>query len=302
VGGPIGLGYGSLVTVRGNVPAGGQVVIQGPITDRAGLTVAGDVYGLVRVEAVNPHADEVLGPIEIGAKGKGVYGAVEIAEHLKAGLRVNGSFLSGGRIWIKTLDPLSQAYASIDWDWDYPEDVWDQGAPRPCVTLGSGEPDDPFVDYCENTPERHILDISDCRGDLNGDRLVNNFDIDPFALALSDPVGYAGAFPGLDGSRIDHGDLNCDGVFDNFDVDAFTLRLSDVETYRCVYPNCEPCAGPCSGGGDGLGAQAVGELYKKSVAPDRLPYVIDAAEFLAGWYKGSPRGKFWTEVHAALVR
>lgn len=56
-------------------------------------------------------------------------------------------------------------------------------------------------------------------GDMNCDGAVNNFDIDPFVLALLDPTGYAVAYPGCD--RIAHGDCNSDGALNNFDIDPF---------------------------------------------------------------------------------
>ncbi|MBK8914407.1 MAG: hypothetical protein IPM64_07355 [Phycisphaerales bacterium] len=55
------------------------------------------------------------------------------------------------------------------------------------------------------------------RGDMNCDGAVNNFDIDPFVLALIDPAGYAAAFPDCTPS----GDMNNDSRFDNFDIDPF---------------------------------------------------------------------------------
>ncbi|MBL8877558.1 MAG: hypothetical protein JNG88_00435 [Phycisphaerales bacterium] len=60
-------------------------------------------------------------------------------------------------------------------------------------------------------------------GDLNCDGLVNNFDIDPFVLALSDANAYAVQFPNCD--RL-NADTNNDGLVNNFDIDAFVLLLS----------------------------------------------------------------------------
>lgn len=55
-------------------------------------------------------------------------------------------------------------------------------------------------------------------GDMNCDGTLNNFDIDPFVLALLDPSAYALAYPGCDLSQ---GDVNDDGALNNFDIDAF---------------------------------------------------------------------------------
>ncbi|MGE0480861.1 MAG: hypothetical protein AB7Q17_10365 [Phycisphaerae bacterium] len=59
-------------------------------------------------------------------------------------------------------------------------------------------------------------------GDLNCDAVVNNFDIDPFVLALSDPTGYAAAFPNC---NVNNADVNGDGLVNNFDIDPFVSLL-----------------------------------------------------------------------------
>ncbi|MGE0481921.1 MAG: S8 family serine peptidase [Phycisphaerae bacterium] len=60
-------------------------------------------------------------------------------------------------------------------------------------------------------------------GDMNCDGLLNNFDIDPFVLALTDPAAYAATFPGC---NILNGDVNNDGVVNNFDIDPFVALLA----------------------------------------------------------------------------
>ena len=59
-------------------------------------------------------------------------------------------------------------------------------------------------------------------GDLNCDGMLDAFDIDPFVLALTDPAGYAAAFPNCD---IMLADCNQDGVVDAFDIDPFVELL-----------------------------------------------------------------------------
>ncbi|MGE0480859.1 MAG: PQQ-binding-like beta-propeller repeat protein [Phycisphaerae bacterium] len=61
------------------------------------------------------------------------------------------------------------------------------------------------------------------RGDLNCDGLVNNFDIDPFVLALADAGAYAATYPDCD---ISSADMNGDGAVNNFDIDPFVACLS----------------------------------------------------------------------------
>ncbi|MGE0478902.1 MAG: hypothetical protein AB7Q17_00395 [Phycisphaerae bacterium] len=56
------------------------------------------------------------------------------------------------------------------------------------------------------------------RADMNCDGVVNNFDIDPFVLALSDAAAYAAAFPDC---NINNGDIDGNGLVNNFDIDGF---------------------------------------------------------------------------------
>ena len=60
-------------------------------------------------------------------------------------------------------------------------------------------------------------------GDLNCDGLVNSFDIDPFVLAVSDPVAYAEAYPDCDYMLAD---VNNDGLVNSFDIDPFVILLT----------------------------------------------------------------------------
>jgi hypothetical protein len=61
-------------------------------------------------------------------------------------------------------------------------------------------------------------------GDMNGDALVNNLDIDAFALALTDRPGYDALFPRL--FSLARVDINKDGTFNNVDIDPFALLLT----------------------------------------------------------------------------
>ncbi|MGE0481080.1 MAG: M12 family metallo-peptidase [Phycisphaerae bacterium] len=61
-------------------------------------------------------------------------------------------------------------------------------------------------------------------GDMNGDDRLNNFDIDAFVLAITDPVAYQAQFPGLD--PVQRGDANGDGLLNNFDINGFVELLA----------------------------------------------------------------------------
>jgi DNA-binding beta-propeller fold protein YncE len=60
-------------------------------------------------------------------------------------------------------------------------------------------------------------------GDLNCDGVVNNFDIDPFVLALSNPDGYRVIHPDC---NINNADVDGSGQIDNFDIDPFVALVS----------------------------------------------------------------------------
>ena len=61
------------------------------------------------------------------------------------------------------------------------------------------------------------------RGDMNGDGLVNNNDINPFVMALVDRRGYIEAY-GLDPDWV--GDITGSGRISNNDIGAFVSLLT----------------------------------------------------------------------------
>ncbi len=91
---------------------------------------------------------------------------------------------------------------------------------------------------CEAAGGRYLGDGATCeggvnpclvRGDLDCDGIVDAFDIDPFVRALTDPSGYAAAWPDC---YMLNGDVNCDGAVNAFDIDAFA---------QCLTGGCPPC-------------------------------------------------------------
>lgn len=62
-------------------------------------------------------------------------------------------------------------------------------------------------------------------GDMNCNGVVDNFDIDPFVMALSSPEGYATSFPLC---NLLCADVNGDGLVNNFDINAFVDMLADL--------------------------------------------------------------------------
>lgn len=62
-------------------------------------------------------------------------------------------------------------------------------------------------------------------GDMDGNGIVDNFDIRDFELALTDGQAYLAAHPTLGNYKM-RGDVNGDGIFDNFDIRAFEELLT----------------------------------------------------------------------------
>ncbi|MBK8913878.1 MAG: hypothetical protein IPM64_04610 [Phycisphaerales bacterium] len=61
------------------------------------------------------------------------------------------------------------------------------------------------------------------KGDVNCDGVLNNFDIDPFVLALVNRPAYLALYPSC---PLEHGDINNDTRFDNFDIDPFVALIT----------------------------------------------------------------------------
>ncbi|MGE0478922.1 MAG: PQQ-dependent sugar dehydrogenase [Phycisphaerae bacterium] len=79
------------------------------------------------------------------------------------------------------------------------------------------------VGFGGTTGTVHRIVRAPSEGDANCDGLVNNFDIDPFVLALTDADAYAMAFPDC---SLSQADANQDGMINNFDIDAFVGLLA----------------------------------------------------------------------------
>ena len=71
------------------------------------------------------------------------------------------------------------------------------------------------------------VEIDSLLGDANRDWHVNNLDIAAFVLALTDPEGYARAYPGVDPLKI--GDINQDGELNNLDISPFAQLLTSPQ-------------------------------------------------------------------------
>jgi hypothetical protein len=93
----------------------------------------------------------------------------------------------------------------------------------------------------------YLIAIEPLRGDFNGDGCRNNFDVDAFNLALTDPVQWEADF-GLPRwiNLVAMGDCNHDGLVNNFDIDCFVDLIANHSA--CAPGFVGPCALPAFGG------------------------------------------------------
>jgi len=90
-----------------------------------------------------------------------------------------------------------------------------------------------------NTPElswgKFIL------GDMNDDGQVNNQDIAPFVLALTNPQDFAQQYPQVPMPLV--GDVNADGTMNNQDIAPFVALLTGGRTATRVAPALKSASG-----------------------------------------------------------
>lgn len=112
-------------------------------------------------------------------------------------------------------------------------------------------------------------------GDMNGDGAIDESDVNPFVLALTDRVAYESAYPWIDAEATgdvndsggfdlgdvkdfrdllvmtpDPGDMNGDGAINDADVNPFVLALTDRAAYESAYPGIDADAtGDVNGSG-----------------------------------------------------
>ncbi|MEW6249134.1 MAG: M14 family zinc carboxypeptidase [Planctomycetota bacterium] len=109
---------------------------------------------------------------------------------------------------------------------DFDISAWADNQPTVYLRWVMGTTDSNTV-YCGwNIDDVSVWARDECpsqRGDLNCDGHINFDDINPFVLALSDPAGYAVAYPNC---NIMNGDINGDGRVDFDDINPFVALLA----------------------------------------------------------------------------
>jgi len=109
--------------------------------------------------------------------------------------------------------------------------------PGDVINLGkifdtSGSEDLEFVLRRDGNINQGIIEYIDVlTGDMNDDGQVNNLDINPFVLALTDEEAFEQQF-GVDPAQV--GDTNGDGQFNNLDINPFVELLTGGSGLRAV--------------------------------------------------------------------
>jgi lysophospholipase L1-like esterase len=94
-------------------------------------------------------------------------------------------------------------------------------------TAGANKVAEMLLAFFANAPTARIWFLAPGQGallgDMNGDNVLDFFDVDPFLLALFDRPAYETQFPGL--NAVERGDVTQDGSVDFFDIDGFVALL-----------------------------------------------------------------------------
>ncbi|MBL8879323.1 MAG: hypothetical protein JNG88_09415 [Phycisphaerales bacterium] len=193
------------VTLNGGVLTGFGGVVAA-VTNAAGTVAPGDNIGMLAITGAYAQGGSATLEIELGGMNAGtehdqlvVSGTASLAGTLH--IRFAGGFtpLAGNQFTILTFGQRSGAFSNV---------------------VGPGNFS---VAYTANAAIVTV-NAAYAAGDVNCDGHVNNFDIDPFVLALSDSEAYAAAYPACDISRAD---MNSDGRVNNFDIDPFIACLAN---------------------------------------------------------------------------
>lgn len=216
-------------------------------------------------------------------------GSLKVNGTLSGEVRINGSLLNGAQandVWVTT-GIGSGGAITVDYNGWQEGDDWAADA---VVRVGGAT-------YTRDNWVAPVYEVTGCRGDMNNDRFVDFGDINPFTLALSDPTGYASAFPGLERSMVWHGDVNCDGSFDFADINPFVALM---EHQCCMLWDCAPCW-------DGDGAERMSPRQLAAALAthiwaelhDDLVWVVGEA---IDWQDNDADRAYWQAVYDALTQ
>ncbi len=142
---------------------------------------------------------------------------------------------TNGTSWTNVWQNPDQEVADRNWVYqEFDLSAWADGKPSVYLRWTMGTTDGAWT-YCGwniDDVEVWAVDPQGCPGllgDMNCDQELNFADINPFVLALTNPAGYAAAFPDCD---IMHGDINRDGLVSFGDINPFVRLLTNPMSVR----------------------------------------------------------------------
>ncbi|MGH6962346.1 MAG: hypothetical protein ACREE7_17835, partial [Dongiaceae bacterium] len=209
---------GTLVLAGGRVEAGSVNLLGGSVLRGAGTVAANVANGGLVAPGASPGTLNVEGNYTQAADGTLEIELAGVSPDYFDKLLVTGNVTLGGTLEVALIGGfLPGAGASFE----IIRGAAVSGSFAQ-VTLVDFPPDRDVAVIVGSTSVRLEVTGSFLRADLNCDGLVNNFDVDPFVLAVLNPAGYEAAYPDCD---IANGDINHDGATNNFDIDPFVQCL-----------------------------------------------------------------------------
>jgi hypothetical protein len=242
------------------------------------LHVFGSVYGSIAVNG------SVRGSLVV----EGVLGDDPENPLSRGHITVTRSLLDNAAITIGTNYTVTTEFISIHYSGFEDGDSWD---PNAVVTVNG-------IECHGDTPALNVRRCSPCKGDMDGNGIVDFDDINWFVSALTDPAGYSLALPGLggtfadnyeSGSRVFHGDCNCDELLDFDDINPFIARLS---------MECDP---GCPGDEQMMGAPQLAAGIRAHVPAGRLPALRAFVTQVIAHHANHPvQRAYWQQVLTRL--
>jgi hypothetical protein len=295
------------VHVAGYVGAGGAIVVSGATSGT--IEVDSHLHGYVHLQSLSGlvYVDGYMG--DPNAPDSSFPGHI----------RIYGGLLGTAKVWVQSRYPSGglmgpTSYVCVDYDGFSAGDDWSATA---SVVFGSNE------DYVfhGNTPSARVWHTSRCHGDVDNSRndRTNPYypdfsDINPFVLAMSNPVQFSLTYPGLadtDGTAYTGGgvvykaDCNCDGSVNFGDINPFVALVGGHCDPNC--PDCEGGDGPMGGDGAmGLDEPLTPEEMAAQLAANVAPELYDNLLFVvAGAIEAAEDDEtqaYWQAVYDALTQ
>jgi hypothetical protein len=269
------------INVQGNTEQTGSIYVGGAVNDSGLVDIGRDLLGTITV-GTQQQTHNLTGTVHIAGNVSGpgieIWGNLGSTSH-PGQIKIDGSFGNGSALsWIYAHGSMLNAgsFVTVDYDGYHPLHRW---AANGRVRIGNAI-------YSHNTPSMHIFESTLCKGDMNNSGMTLFNDMAPFKLALTDPAGYAAAYPGLAGAMLYHGDLDCDG---DIDLDDSNLLASFIGH----------CTSTC-GGGARLTAQTLAQGILVTVPDEDLADVADLVAQTEDSRYDPQDQEYWHEVSAEL--